>query len=71
MSETTRYFVRRSGDVVTHLVRVTESDTQIYGAFFQDGAWFDDPSATDYLIDRTMGIEIDEAEAESIVRDRS
>jgi hypothetical protein len=63
-----RYFVSRdnSGEV-THLARITSTNTAISGAYFQDGQWVDAGWVMDYLIDGT-GDEISESDAQAIIR---
>lgn len=63
-----RYFVDRYADgSVSHLVRVTETATTLEGEFLVDGRWVADGSAMDYVHDRTLGEEVDEARADEIV----
>lgn len=63
-----RYFISRSGDgSISHLVRITETETTLYGEFFIDGRWVEDGTSMEYLLDSTLGEEVDEAQAEAIV----
>ena len=64
----TRYFVERDSDgSVSHLARVFDSGTELWGEFYIDGEWQRHESATDYLFDQSPHEEIDEKESEAIV----
>jgi hypothetical protein len=65
---TRRYFI--SGFVdgsVSHLVRITETDTTLVGEYYIDGAWVEDGSAMEYLYGGTAGEEIDEQRARKVI----
>ena len=62
---TTRYFVTRDPDgSVSHLARVFDSGSALSGESFIDGEWRAHESATDDVLDRSLGDEIDEDEAQ-------
>lgn len=57
------WFVERDPDgTVSHLARVTETDTAQFGEYLQDGTWHEDSAVLGYLTDRGMAelIEPDE-----------
>jgi len=64
----TRYFVSRDADgSVSHLARVFDNGTELWGEFFINGRWQADASATDYLFDQSFREELDADEAQAIV----
>jgi hypothetical protein len=66
-----RYFVSRDDlGEVTHLARITTTETSISGQYFQNGQWIDAGWVMEYLVDGS-GDEISEADATGIIREIS
>lgn len=64
----TRYFVSHDRDgSISHLARVFDDDTALWGEFYINGEWQAHESATDYLFERSSQEEIDEGQAQQIV----
>ena len=62
-----RWFVSYDVDgPVSHIVRITETKTELRGEYVRDGQWHEDGSVLEYLVDQSLGSEVTAQEGEAL-----